>query len=232
MSDGYLFVIDTDSYAGNFERQMTAYLTGKIGDCGVGSEFVRYFESEVGSSKDHFDNIEQREDEGCFRPCSIYPTPGYANNGLGGHYKLGDKAAEKASLKAYKQNETEYHEKNIARVEDVKKKLLAGERVSSWTIEGCDQEIARFQEQISLAKKKKKVAAYPAYQSVAIYFYSQPTKKQITLLKERAEKFVKVYQEIENARHQKYGMTTTARPIQILGFRLVQETTTAKSIAV
>ena len=28
----YLFVIDTDSYAGNFEREMCAYLTNQIGE--------------------------------------------------------------------------------------------------------------------------------------------------------------------------------------------------------
>ncbi len=31
----YLFVIDTDTYAGNFEREMCAYVTGQIGECEV-----------------------------------------------------------------------------------------------------------------------------------------------------------------------------------------------------
>ena len=30
--DHFLLVIDTNSYAGNFERQLCAYVTGQIGD--------------------------------------------------------------------------------------------------------------------------------------------------------------------------------------------------------
>ena len=37
-NEKYLFVIDTDSYSGNFEREMCAYCTGQIGDCEVGIE--------------------------------------------------------------------------------------------------------------------------------------------------------------------------------------------------
>lgn len=40
MSKKYSFIIDTNSYAGNFEREMCAYLTGQVGDCGVGDEHI------------------------------------------------------------------------------------------------------------------------------------------------------------------------------------------------
>lgn len=33
-------LIKTDSYTGNFEREMCAHMTGAIGECGVGWEFV------------------------------------------------------------------------------------------------------------------------------------------------------------------------------------------------
>ena len=36
----YTFIIDTEQYSGNFERQMTAYMTAQIGDCEVGEELV------------------------------------------------------------------------------------------------------------------------------------------------------------------------------------------------
>ncbi len=36
--DHYLFVIDTDTYAGSFEREICAYVTGQIGECEVGKE--------------------------------------------------------------------------------------------------------------------------------------------------------------------------------------------------
>jgi len=38
------FIIDTNEYAGNFEREMCAYCTGQIGDCGVGEEEAEKFE--------------------------------------------------------------------------------------------------------------------------------------------------------------------------------------------
>lgn len=74
MNTRFVFVIDTDQYAGNFERDMCAYCTGHIGDCEVGDDYAkRYFDHET----EAFENIEQRNDnDSCRRPCSIYPTPG------------------------------------------------------------------------------------------------------------------------------------------------------------
>lgn len=34
----YIFIVDTAEYAGNFERPMVAYMTGCVGECGVGRE--------------------------------------------------------------------------------------------------------------------------------------------------------------------------------------------------
>lgn len=228
----YLFVIDTNSYAGNFERQMTAYLTGQIGDCGVGKEYVRYFETEVGHPDSHFGNIEQRSDEGCYRPCEIYPTPGYANNGLGGVYKIGDKEAEKESLRKYKEEEIKGATKNIARIEEIKMKLLAGERVLNWTPEACDRDIKGFQDRVEAAKKKKKANRYPSYQSVAIFFNSKPTPKQIAIMKERAEKFGVIYLTLQHKELGNEDLMYTAPPIKILGFRLIEETTTTTAIEI
>ena len=75
---GYIFVIDTDSYSGNFEREMCAYITGVVGDCGVGREFTKIYREET---KDKHEDgsqfcelLEQRSNEnGCCRPCSVYP---------------------------------------------------------------------------------------------------------------------------------------------------------------
>jgi hypothetical protein len=36
--EGYVFIIDTEQYAGNFEREMCAYCTGILGDCEVGED--------------------------------------------------------------------------------------------------------------------------------------------------------------------------------------------------
>ena len=93
----YIFVIDTDTYAGNFEREMTAYMSGQIGECEVGKERKDVFVEEVGD--EHlFDNLitSRSDDHGCFRPCAIWPTPGWFNNGMGGHFRDGqeDEAKE------------------------------------------------------------------------------------------------------------------------------------------
>ena len=40
MMETKYFVVDTDTYAGNFEREMCAFMTGITGACGVGKEEV------------------------------------------------------------------------------------------------------------------------------------------------------------------------------------------------
>jgi hypothetical protein len=86
-----IFVIDTDSYAGNFEREMTAYMTGRIGDCEVGDDNAKIFYEELGlhepgnwdwnevsryeDLKNPFDFIvDEPDDHGTLRPTSIYPS--------------------------------------------------------------------------------------------------------------------------------------------------------------
>ena len=81
MSNKYIFIIDTDSYAGNFERDMCAYLTGVVGDCGVGEEFAELYKNETNQEESIFlDYLEHRaDDHGCFRPTSIWPTKGLSD---------------------------------------------------------------------------------------------------------------------------------------------------------
>jgi len=84
--ESWRFVVDTDTYSGNFERPMCAYMTGKIGDCEVGSAAAEVFHEEV--SGDPFESrIIQNCEDGCYRPVQTWPTPGWFNNGLGKHYR-------------------------------------------------------------------------------------------------------------------------------------------------
>lgn len=100
----YLLVIDTDSYAGNFERQLCAFATGEIGECQVGDEEQDlFFEAaaeagySLGFPADDDDNlalrqgdwtldysgfeppfgdlITQKSDDGCYRPVNIRQSP-------------------------------------------------------------------------------------------------------------------------------------------------------------
>jgi len=79
----YVLCIDTDAYAGNFERPMTAFITGVIGECGVGLEAMHYFFERVeedGYEEEArwFDEFvtQESDNHGTHRPCSIYLTPG------------------------------------------------------------------------------------------------------------------------------------------------------------
>ena len=74
MSAPYVFVIDTADYAGNFERQICAYATGCVGQCGVGHEMADVFLEETGLEP--FENVcEEMDDHGCSRPASIWTSP-------------------------------------------------------------------------------------------------------------------------------------------------------------
>lgn len=68
----YKFIIDTDSYAGNFEREMCAFVTGRVGECEVGEELAVLFEKDYKP----FENVVNVADKrGCCRPCEIEFSP-------------------------------------------------------------------------------------------------------------------------------------------------------------
>ena len=82
--DGIMVVIETDEYAGSFERELCAFITGRIGECEVGKECADdakealntkvydWFEMNVGGWCD---------DHGCYRPCTgIYNKNHKYNN--------------------------------------------------------------------------------------------------------------------------------------------------------
>jgi hypothetical protein len=63
----FAVVIKTDSYGGNFEREMCAHVTGHVGECEVGKEYVdtfvaKEFEDIIGNEPD---------DNGCYRPVTL-----------------------------------------------------------------------------------------------------------------------------------------------------------------
>lgn len=104
----FVFVIDTDKYAGNFEREMCAFITGHIGDCGVGKGrqklFFEKFEIDHEEQSIFFEKVLSVPDEhGCCRPCSIWTTPKRVNTGMGKCYDEDSEEAKKAehSYSAY-----------------------------------------------------------------------------------------------------------------------------------
>ncbi|MBI5355578.1 MAG: hypothetical protein HZB68_03940 [Candidatus Aenigmarchaeota archaeon] len=99
----YIFVIDTDSYAGSFEREMCAYVTGQIGDCEVGAEFAELAEKEIPEMVEKFWSIVEKfpDENGCYMPVEIWPNLRYGNDGNGNHALLNEENAEKYPYPAF-----------------------------------------------------------------------------------------------------------------------------------
>ncbi|MFA5207401.1 MAG: hypothetical protein WC428_01975 [Candidatus Paceibacterota bacterium] len=64
------FIVKTDAYAGNFEREMCAYMTGQIGECEVGKSYVDQEEKSLLDKLFH-NILSLPDDNGCYRPVSI-----------------------------------------------------------------------------------------------------------------------------------------------------------------
>lgn len=90
MTTHVLFIIDTNEFAGNFERELVGYITGHVGECGVGDEYAGMFQEDVDPvMQTAISNIVAQvdfEDDGCLRPAMIWETPGRVNNGRGFNY--------------------------------------------------------------------------------------------------------------------------------------------------
>lgn len=119
MSKSFLFIINTDSYAGNFEREMCAYSTGIIGDCEVGDkqadDFIETFNKTICDLFERY--IEQRPDEhGCYRSTEMYnnsPTNGNEYNSLVIYF---EKQPTSDMITIMKKRSVEYGESNNIKV--------------------------------------------------------------------------------------------------------------------
>lgn len=78
MKKEYALVIRTDSYAGNFEREMCAYVTGNIGEFEVSK---KYIDSSITDKWKEL-IVEKLDDRGYWGPVSLggcESTPGYSS---------------------------------------------------------------------------------------------------------------------------------------------------------
>lgn len=120
----YSFIIDTTAYSGNFERQMTAYMTGVVGDCGVGGPFAEMYLEGVPDHDFSPSIVAMKSDEGCYRPCEIATTPGFVNNGYGkqAHEDSPEAAAFEHKWPAYQSVEIFFEEDPTPYAEFLKKR--------------------------------------------------------------------------------------------------------------
>lgn len=165
--DCWGFIIDTEDYAGSFERDLCAHLTGTIGDCGVGKEYVdaaiQYqFECDI---------LQVADESGCRRPCSIFPTPEVFNNGYGFAYKAGEEDLAISKAKEYLHNDAI---RALTAYADIKH----GQKLH-------DEYVAK--------AGNFKLEPHPAYNSVIIFFAEKPSLKQIELMKSRCQTFEPIH---------------------------------------
>lgn len=97
----FIFVVHTNLYSGSFERELTGFITGQVGDCDVGCDMAEIFYQDVSDEVFHqFEEMIEQviEDSGhraCYRPCAIWPTPNRGNDGVGCHGDVTDDESKK-----------------------------------------------------------------------------------------------------------------------------------------
>lgn len=75
----FLFVVDTNKYAGNFEREMCAYITGQVNESEVGKEEAGEAQSEIPGAVSRIERIigdvvDDNDDIPVFSPVTIFPN--------------------------------------------------------------------------------------------------------------------------------------------------------------
>lgn len=186
------FIIDTDSYAGNFEREMFAYITGQEYEYETG--FARPLREEAVEElppdvmKWFEDNIVPiMNDKGAYAPMDIHPTPGFFNNGVGGHFRPGQEEEAIAHRRAHY-------------LEDSKKAPYRDDAHNEEYRQQC------------IERAEKPLEKFDAYQSVAIYMVEKPPEHILNVIKERAQVFCELKSGQKDLGH-------TGGPIELLGFR-------------
>lgn len=188
-TDYKVIVIDTDHYAGNFEREMCAYITGQYGECGVGKETADRVSSEIKNLSWWQENIAEETDEHqCHRPTSIWPTPGWFNNGMGKSFRDVPEQYEVARQMAVE----EHRESLNQSIRIPKDRLERGDfedpRPGAWTKEACERAIANAKAEMERIEKHE-LSRHPAYLSVAIFVREFPPQEVIDEIVERANEF-------------------------------------------
>lgn len=94
----HMLIVDTEDHSGNFEREMVAFATGCSGDCGVGDFLAKESRDKMTHYAWWEKHMVMQEDKtygaDMMRPASIYPTPGWFNNGSGYHFRADSDEAE------------------------------------------------------------------------------------------------------------------------------------------
>lgn len=197
----WVFIIDTEQYSGNFERPLTAWITGQVGECGVGDTEAKVANRVLPkAAKTWFEEhvLSLPDEHGCCRPTSIWETPGWFNDGHGNEWREGsDPEAVRAK---YLASVHAYYDPLV---------IFAEEKMEIDPIWGSEAAIYR---QNGIAAEARGPGHYPSYQSVAIFLDAEPPPDILALMKERADCY--------NLRKGREKWDTI---ITVIGFRLIQQ---------
>ena len=70
-----ILLVHTNLYAGNFERELCAFVTGVVGECEVGDREAALFRKKVGDEiADDLEDyvLKLPDDNGCYRPVALW----------------------------------------------------------------------------------------------------------------------------------------------------------------
>jgi hypothetical protein len=185
----YILVVDTDRYAGNFERQLAGFATGICDiERGHGEE-----EAQQALEADPTmvaalcaKSLEVRSDEYGMVTNTIRETPGRLNNGYGFMFPADDPAAAaEASAKAV-EYARRYHasQMEMAQGRLDRNDFQTGE--GGWTREACERTI---EGALASIERAGKGMTFPAYESVAMFFSEPLTADEMTFVRHRAEAY-------------------------------------------
>lgn len=202
-----IFIVDTEQFAGNFVHEMCAYITGRVGDNMQGDKFAQMYEEET--NKHPLSNVVDVLNHNYHSPCSVWATPGWFNNGMGGVFKRGQ---EQAAIQHYHE-QANLHYRNLIRQKISLLQEIEGNRsIDDLRKRALYEEIKRHENQIKVVSATKQIRIYPAYLSVAIFFRPEPEPIEQIFLKLRALKFAENAMIFDNCRN---------KPISVTGFRLL-----------
>ena len=184
-------IIDTDSYAGNFERQSVAYATGLVGDCNVGDQEAAQCDGVVPDDvlvwwEDH--GAQLPDDNGCCRPAAIHPTPGFFNNGMGGHFPSTDEGRAQALVKL-RESMAQQVAQQMERLDKVDPSKPEYQR-GNWTLEAVARERKQYQDKLDAVMAQTTVPEYPAYMSVAVVVDEVPSQAILDLFVARMTEYL------------------------------------------
>lgn len=201
-----LLVFDTDTYAGNFERECCAWVTGQWGECDVGKELAQVALQGMSEALQEWAEeggvTAESDDHGNFRPATIWPTPGFFNDGHGNNWPDEKKGSEEVRAK-YEKVVTDY-KRNAYK---------------SYAPQHHETIKARSEKELAEALERGP-GSYPSYQSAGIYLGQEPPPELLTEMVARGQRFFQPWSEEMKA--DRRAEFSEPKGVTLLGVRLVK----------